>query len=53
MWLDDSMSRVFDKNIIRENADLPQTQDSIFHTLLSLMDVETELYEKDLDLTVK
>ena len=53
MWLDDSMSRVFDKNIIRENAELPQTHDSLFHTLLSLMDVETELYEKDLDLTVK
>ena len=53
MWLDDSMSRVFDKNIIKENAELPQTQDSLFHTLLGLMDVETELYEKDLDLTVK
>ena len=53
MWLDDSMSRVFDKNIIKENAELPQTHDSLFHTLLGLMDVETELYEKDLDLTVK
>ena len=53
MWLDESMSKLFDKNIIRESADLPQTHDSLFHTLLGLMDIETELYERELDLTTK
>jgi lipid A ethanolaminephosphotransferase len=51
MWFDDSMSKLFDKKIIREIANLPQTHDSLFHTILGLMDVETDLYEKDLDLT--
>ena len=53
MWLDESMSNLFDKDVITENANLPQTHDSVFHTLLGLMDIETELYEKELDLTVK
>ena len=53
MWLDDSMSKVFDKNIIRENAVLPQTHDNLFHTLLGLMDIETDLYQKNLDLTTE
>ena len=50
MWLDDSMSKLYDKNKIRERASLPQTHDSLFHTILGLMDVETNLYEKELDL---
>ena len=53
MWLDESMSNLFDKDLITENANLPQTHDSVFHTLLGLMNIETELYEKELDLTVK
>lgn len=50
MWLDDSMSKLYDKNKIRERASLPQTHDSLFHTILGLMDVETNLYEEELDL---
>ena len=42
-----------DKNIIRENAVLPQTHDNLFHTLLGLMDIETDLYQKNLDLTTE
>ena len=53
MWFDESISRVFDIDSIKEKAQLPQSHDSLFHTLLGLMDVETELYEKDLDLTAK
>jgi lipid A ethanolaminephosphotransferase len=53
MWLDDSMSKLFDKNIVMENSVLPQSHDSLFHTILGLMDVETELYQKNLDLMVK
>ena len=53
MWLDESMSKLFDKNIVMENSVLPQSHDSLFHTILGLMDVETELYQKNLDLMVK
>ena len=50
MWFDESISRIFDIESIKEKAQLPQSHDSLFHTLLGLMDVETELYKKDLDL---
>ena len=50
MWFDESISRIFDIGSIKEKAELPQSHDSLFHTLLGLMDVETELYKKDLDL---
>ena len=53
MWFDESISRVFDIDSIKEKAQLPQSHDSLFHTLLGLMDVETELYKKSLDLTAK
>ena len=53
MWFDESISRIFDIESIKEKAQLSQSHDSLFHTLLGLMDVETELYKKDLDLTAK
>ena len=53
MWLDDSLSELFDKKIIQEKALLPQTHDSLFHTLLGLMDIETRVYQKNLDLSAK
>ncbi len=53
MWFDESISRIFDIESIKEKAQLPQSHDSLFHTLLGLMDVESELYKKDLDLTAK
>ena len=53
MWFDDSMSKIFDIDSIKEKARLPQSHDSLFHTLLGLMDVKTKLYKKDLDLTAK
>ena len=53
MWLDDSISELFDKKIIKEKALLPQTHDSLFHTLLGLMDIETRVYQKNLDLSAK
>ena len=43
----------FDIDSMKEKAELSQSHDSLFHTLLGLMDVETEVYKKDLDLTAK
>lgn len=53
MWLDESISEVFNKEKLRKNAELPQSHDSLFHTLLGLMDVETKLYKKEMDLMTK
>ena len=53
MWLDESLSEVFNKEKLRKNAELPQSHDSLFHTLLGLMDVETKLYKKEMDLMTK
>ena len=53
MWLDESLSKIFDIESIKKKSELPSSHDNLFHTLLGLMDVETELYEKDLDLTAK
>ena len=53
MWFDDSFSSLLDIEFIRKNAALPHSHDNLFHTLLGLMDVETELYQKDMDLTLK
>jgi lipid A ethanolaminephosphotransferase len=52
MWLNDSMSKVFDVESIKKKEYLPLSHDNLFHTLLGLMDIETELYNKDLDLMV-
>ena len=53
MWLNDSMSKVFDVESIKNKEDLPLSHDNLFHTLLGLMDVETKLYDKSLDLMAK
>ena len=53
MWLNDSMSKVFDVEAIKNKEDLPLSHDNLFHTLLGLMGVETKLYDKSLDLMAK
>ena len=53
MWFDNSISSVFNIDLIKKNSELPQSHDNLFHTLLGLMDVETEVYEKNMDLTTK
>ncbi len=50
LWLNDSMSKVFNVESIKKKESLPLSHDNLFHTLLGLMDVETKLYNKNLDL---
>jgi lipid A ethanolaminephosphotransferase len=52
LWLDESISKLLNLDQIIEKSELKQSHDNLFHTLLGLMDVETELYNKDLDLIV-
>ena len=53
MWFDEGLTKVFDIDAIKKNSELEKSHDNLFHTLLGLMDVETELYQKDKDIATK
>ena len=53
MWFDEGSKKVFDIESIKKNSELEKSHDNLFHTLLGLMDVETELYQKDMDIATK
>ena len=53
MWFDEGLTKVFDIDAIKKNSELVKSHDNLFHTLLGLMDVETELYQKDMDIATK
>jgi lipid A ethanolaminephosphotransferase len=53
MWFDEGLTKVFDIAAIKKNSELAKSHDNLFHTLLGLMDVETELYQKDMDIAIK
>ena len=48
MWFGDSFK--VDKAVIRKNSIKEYSHDNIFHTLLGLMEVETEVYDKNMDI---
>jgi lipid A ethanolaminephosphotransferase len=53
MWFDEGLTKVFDIESIKKSSELVRSHDNLFHTLLGLMDVETELYQKDMDIATK
>ena len=48
MWFGDGFK--LDKDLLMKNSSKEYSQDNIFHTLLGLMEVETSLYDKDMDI---
>ncbi len=48
MWFGDGFK--INKDFIKKNAADTCSQDNIFHTLLGLMEIETALYNKDMDI---
>lgn len=48
MWFGDGFK--IDRDKIRKITDREYSQDNIFHTLLGLMEVETSVYNKDMDI---
>jgi lipid A ethanolaminephosphotransferase len=48
MWFGDRFQ--IDRNKLREVAGKEYSQDNLFHTLLGLMEVETSVYVKDMDI---
>ncbi|WP_254216502.1 phosphoethanolamine transferase [Tabrizicola sp. TH137] len=52
MWMPDSYAQAFkvDRPCLDAKATLPQSQDIVFHTVLGLMDIQTEVRDPALDL---
>ena len=48
MWFGESFD--INKDAIKNNASKEYSQDNLFHTLLGLMEVETSVYDKNLDM---
>jgi len=48
MWFSDSFK--IDRKALRAKADLPFSHDNLFHTMLGLMEIETSIYNKSLDI---
>ena len=53
MWFNEELSQSLDIDSIKEKIDLPLSHDNLFHTLLGLMNIETELYQQDMDIVAK
>ena len=47
MWFGDSFK--IDKNALRAKSGNTYSQDNLFHTILGLMEIETEVYDQSLD----
>ncbi len=50
MWFGKKISRDINITKIRENSNRKYTHDNLFHTLLGIFEVKTELYNKNLDI---
>lgn len=50
MWFGDEISKDIDLNKVRLNKDENYSQDNLFHTLLGIFEVETDIYEKEMDI---
>ena len=48
MWFGDGFK--IDREKLREAATREYSQDNLFHTLLGMMEIETSVYEKDMDI---
>jgi lipid A ethanolaminephosphotransferase len=50
MWFGKSMRTKINADVLKQRADEKYTQDALFHTLLGLFDVQTQEYDKDMDM---
>ena len=48
IWFNEGLSQLLDIDSIKEKIELPLSHDNLFHTLLGLMNIETEVYEQDM-----
>jgi len=49
MWFDDQFSKEIDLQSLQQKSKQVKTHDGLFHTLLGLMNVDTNVYDKKMD----
>jgi len=50
IWFNEGLSQSIDVDSIKEKIEEPLSHDNLFHTLLGIMNVETEVYQQDMDI---
>ena len=53
IWLNQTMQKNFNIEKIQQNREKEYSQDNLFHTLLGLFNVETKVYNKEMDILKK
>ena len=53
MWFGDKMQEHLDISKIKSSKDSEFSHDNLFHTLLGIFDVQTEVYEKEMNILKK
>ena len=51
MWFSQNFAQVKDIEKIKQNANKKYSQDNLFHTILGIMDIRTNIYDKEKDIT--
>ena len=53
MWFGPNMSKEIDQDALRKRRNKTYSQDNLFHTLLGIFNVQTDVYKKDMDILQK
>jgi len=53
MWFGQKMRDILDMDMINANKDKKYSQDNLFHTLLGMFEVKTDVYDKKMDILHK
>ena len=53
MWFNEGFSRSLDIDSIKEKIEVSLSHDNLFHTLLGFMNIETEVYQQDMDIVAQ
>ena len=50
MKLNKCLSQLLNIDLIKEKIEMPLSHDNLFHTLLGFMNIETKIYQQDMDI---
>jgi len=53
MWFNEGFTRSLDVDLIKEKIEVSLSHDNLFHTLLGFMNIETEVYQQDMDIVAQ
>ena len=50
-WLSENMKKEINSQCLQKKASVQHSQDNFFHTVLGMADVQSSLYQKNMDIT--